>query len=353
MTYYPVLIPTLNRYQHFKECVESLAACTHADKTELVIGLDYPPAEKYVEGWKKIKEYIPTIIGFAKITVFEHSYNLGARSNMLFLCDYGFEHYDATIRSEDDNIFSPSFLDYMNKCLDKYKDDKSIFAISGYMQPVRWSDQLKTDSNVIHIQEYMAYGIANWKDRFEQRNQLVPKNYLKYICANKTRLYKLRHKSLRDLYQLIFWIKNKPELDCPNDFTIACALKINNLCVISPNLSLVKNNGFDGSGENCSYDEIKYERYSLQEISKEKEFNIKDKMSNQELKQYVKSFENYINSEYGNNFTKRAKKQVLWLYYLYMIFGYNLGEKINDLLIRFWRFIYNLIQKFKKYYICI
>lgn len=46
MKYYPVLIPTLNRFQHFKECVESLAVCTHADKTELLIGLDYSPDKK-------------------------------------------------------------------------------------------------------------------------------------------------------------------------------------------------------------------------------------------------------------------------------------------------------------------
>lgn len=32
MTYYPVYISTLNRYERFRNCVESLARCTHADK---------------------------------------------------------------------------------------------------------------------------------------------------------------------------------------------------------------------------------------------------------------------------------------------------------------------------------
>ena len=50
MTFYPVIIYTLNRYEHFRRCVESLARNTHAEQTELVIGLDYPPSEKYVEG---------------------------------------------------------------------------------------------------------------------------------------------------------------------------------------------------------------------------------------------------------------------------------------------------------------
>ena len=40
--YYPIVIPTLNRYEHFKKCVESLARNTHADKTELIVGVRLP-----------------------------------------------------------------------------------------------------------------------------------------------------------------------------------------------------------------------------------------------------------------------------------------------------------------------
>ena len=46
MNYTPILIPTLNRYNHLKRCVESLAKCTHADKTDLYIALDYPLKEE-------------------------------------------------------------------------------------------------------------------------------------------------------------------------------------------------------------------------------------------------------------------------------------------------------------------
>lgn len=52
MIYSPVIIPTLNRYEHFRECLESLEHCVDADKTTVYIGLDYPPSEKHVDGWK-------------------------------------------------------------------------------------------------------------------------------------------------------------------------------------------------------------------------------------------------------------------------------------------------------------
>ena len=136
MTYYPVYIPTLNRYEHFRNCVESLARCTHADKTELVVGLDYPPSEKYVEGWKKIKAYLPTLqtLGFGKVTVFEHKENLGQVANPTFLWNYCAEHYSACIVSEDDNVFSPNFLDFMNQALERYADDPKIVSVCGYSQ---------------------------------------------------------------------------------------------------------------------------------------------------------------------------------------------------------------------------
>ena len=66
----PVIIPTLNRYDHFHRLVESLSKSPEAKETELVIGLDYPPSEKYMDGFCKIRDYIPTITGFRKVTVF-------------------------------------------------------------------------------------------------------------------------------------------------------------------------------------------------------------------------------------------------------------------------------------------
>ena len=45
--YAPVLIPTLNRYEHLKQCLESLSKCSLAEHTEVYIALDFPPSEKY------------------------------------------------------------------------------------------------------------------------------------------------------------------------------------------------------------------------------------------------------------------------------------------------------------------
>ena len=60
MIYAPVVIPTLCRSTHFKRTVESLKRNGWAKYTDVYIGLDYPPAEKYEQGWKEICEYLET-----------------------------------------------------------------------------------------------------------------------------------------------------------------------------------------------------------------------------------------------------------------------------------------------------
>ena len=75
----PVFIPTLNRHQHLRQCLESLARCTGAGQTEVYVALDYPPSEKYVEGWKVNKEFLENCgdFGFKKLHLIERSENYG------------------------------------------------------------------------------------------------------------------------------------------------------------------------------------------------------------------------------------------------------------------------------------
>lgn len=43
--------------------------CTGADRTELYIGLDFPAEESHWEGYRKICDYLPNIIGFKNVVI--------------------------------------------------------------------------------------------------------------------------------------------------------------------------------------------------------------------------------------------------------------------------------------------
>ena len=263
-TFAPVLIPTLNRYEHFRRCVESLSRCTYAEKTELVIGLDFPPSEKYVEGWKKICEYVNTITGFGKVTVFRREENYGVHKNFDDLKKYASGKYDVYIVSEDDNEFSPCFLDYMNKALGYYRNNPLVISICGYNLPISAKGYNKS---VFASQNLSAWGVARWvgKEQF-------PIDYSRYCMrtlSNPRILLKIWKKDRRMIGSLIDSAKN----GCTNGdriWTLKCLIE-DKYC-ICPTLSLVRNTGHDGSGIHCGKDETNV--FSSQVISKLSSFQL-------------------------------------------------------------------------------
>ena len=240
----PILIPTLNRYEHFRNCIESLSKCTLADKTELVIGLDYPPSEKYVEGWNRIKEYIPSISGFGKITIFEEKEkNIGAVRNFQrirkYVKDVG---YDAYIFTDDDDVFSPNFLEYVNWGLKKFQKDKSILAVCGYKRV----DTSFLKNNVYKYPQFVAWGYGMWFDRREKLEQWTDftrlENYVKH-CS----LLKIFTPETYRIRTILRMIKHQYILGDSLPYFLP---EEERYCVY-PSISKVRNEGFDGSGLHC------------------------------------------------------------------------------------------------------
>ncbi|MBQ9102616.1 MAG: glycosyltransferase family 2 protein [Treponema sp.] len=245
MTYYPIIIPTLNRYEKLKACIDSLAQCEEAKYTELVIGLDYPPADKYIDGWKKISEYIETIKGFAKITCIRQSENIGAIKNSQLLEHYALEKYDAYIYSEDDNVFSPYFLRFINEGLDKYKEDNSVMAVCGYSYPIDW----KTEKDcVLQHQYFSAWGCGCWKTKEKLfMNEINDNYFLRNFCRKGIKTLLNESPSNFIGFMNYAFYNEIPNYDISRSFYIL----LNNLNVLMPRKTLVTNDGWDGSGENC------------------------------------------------------------------------------------------------------
>ena len=238
--YAPVIIPTLCRYDKLKVLVDSLANNKeYAKYTELVIGLDYPPAEKYVEGYKKIKAYLPTITGFGKVKIVEQTENKGTVGNEKTLIDYIYsEGYDRFIFTEDDNEFSANFLEYMNKGLDKYENNSNVYSISGYNYPINMEGYEK---NIYCSYRFSAWGCAFWK---KKRLTLTTKDAVRFVLMPPHFLKLLFKTPVKLLYFAIMLIKG--EVFGDSCYELYCV--INSWVSIFPTVSKVRNWGHDGSG---------------------------------------------------------------------------------------------------------
>lgn len=252
MNFAPVIIPTLCRYEHFKQCLNSLSECTYAEQTDIYIGLDYPLKEEHWNGYQKILSFLDNFDKnkFKSITIIKRPYNygLGPKGNIRTLCKEILENYDRFIFTEDDNIFSKNFLEYINKGLDLYEKDKSIFAINGYkhLMEFKYSDNNHFAQNV----GFSAWGYGIWKDRyllFFKKNKM--QYYIKALL-NPFALYRIYQNGWSRINTLLYIIKKKDIRFA--DYILNIYLPIEKQNVIMPIISKVRNCGWDGSGENCN-----------------------------------------------------------------------------------------------------
>lgn len=247
MIVYPVIIATLCRYEHFRKCVESLSKCILADQTELVIGLDYPLSESHRLGYDKIVSYIDNISGFKKVTILKTDMNLGASKNFKRLYEYAYSKYDAVIMTEDDNIFSPCFLEFMNKALNEYKNEDKILSVSGYTALTYYN---RSKNRLILTYDVSAWGTGYWKyksDVYFNQSQ----SYYISIAATFKSMLKIYMVYPRLLSMLLYMLKNNLRW---GDTEKATYNIINNFFQLRPAISLVRNIGQDASGLHSGID---------------------------------------------------------------------------------------------------
>ena len=252
MIYAPVLIPTLNRYEHLKQCLESLSRCTWADKTEVYVALDYPPQDKwdkYAPGWEKNRDWLRSVgdMGFKKLHLIERTENYGTwmpgeKGNAKCLAEDVTRHYDRYIMTEDDNVFSPNFLEYMDKGLEKFEDDEKVLSLIGF----RWYFPIKTDGNTYMriTTDYTPWGVGCWVKKWPAIDYMWFKKQL--TIGNMIRMYR---KYGAGIVGSMFEYARKAHKDeIMVDMHYKSYMMITDKHVIVPTVSLVKNIGLDGSG---------------------------------------------------------------------------------------------------------
>lgn len=280
----PVIIPTLSRFVHLKECIASLQKNNLAIKTELFISVDFPPSEKYKEGYEKVIDYLQCgIDGFKKVNIYYQEENLGPNENTNFLKREALKQYDRFIYTEDDNIFSSNYLEYMNQCLDKYQDDKEVYAISGYSYPINWGE----NKNAI-IREslyFSAWGYGIWENEYIQEQKFTKHDIFLYLkdLNNAIKMYQNSRKMFNEAVYIASGKHYLAFLDNGElyhmDVVQGIYMYIFRKKMIMPFPSKVRNVGYDGSGQNCKKaskndNTSDWYNYLGQEMDKSSEFDL-------------------------------------------------------------------------------
>lgn len=331
----PICIPTCNRYEHLKRCIESLSRCTLANKTDLIISVDYPPSEKYVGGNNKIKEWIKRgIEGFNSVQVFFQEKNLGAYENAIFCYEYTVEKYKGVVVMEDDNELSPCFLEYINKCYAIIERDENTISASGFCSLSQYHSY---PNNISYVKTHSGWGTMLSSNVYKVLKRKLTYDYLTDIIKSKQQSSKLLEISAYRFVHLVYYllddltgIKDKNEMII--DIFISIYMAIEGKYQLQPHECLVRNWGNDGSGDHCSADDVDI---ANMELSSNKHFNIEyekeyDKRNIEEKQLYQDS----------NIFSNRQVRWFVFLGNVYRLLGKRTAKGIHF-------FVKNLMKKWE------
>lgn len=256
----PVIITTLNRYEHFARCVESLEKCAGSDRIALYVSVDYPPSEKYEDGHKKICEYLKTRNWdcFESANIFYQEKNLGPVGNPVFLQTEVKKRFSYYAQLEDDNEVSTNYILYISECLSRYADSTKTIAIGITPLKTRYeSGEVAFRCKYAFDGNYATY--FSWIE--EARKWINRENFVIILKNRKLskKIYKegfglyyaLVAGSLAGNYYKHSLFYNKEEKLNHNDITYSLYMYVNNVYVIRPTKYKTRNWGMhDGSGVN-------------------------------------------------------------------------------------------------------
>lgn len=241
----PIVLFVYNRPEHTKRTVESLLKNTLAGKSALFIFSDGAKNDSDTMKVNAVRDYLKTIKGFIKIEIVLREKNFGLANSVISGITAIFKQNDRVIVIEDDIISSSSFLNFMNKALAFYQEEKTIYSISGYPYPIKIPTTYRKDIFISY--RASSWGWGTWKDRWEKVDWEV-KDFSTFISDKKTQ--NLFDRGGQDLTQMLK-AQMKGKIDSWAIRWVYAHFKNNAYCLY-PIVPLCKNIGTDKSGTHSS-----------------------------------------------------------------------------------------------------
>jgi hypothetical protein len=234
-----VTIFAYNRPNHLKSLLNSLSLNPEIRYLDLNIFIDGPKNDEDTLKVDEVKHIANSYIGSKNITVYTSNINLGLANSVINGVNKIFQNYTYQIVLEDDLIVREDFLKFMLTVNDKYKNNFEIAGANGYSYP----SSIKCKESFF-IRGADCWGWSTWKNRWQNVNW------------NSQALYKeLRKKKLINEFNLMGNFKYSKILKDQIEHKIDswairwhASMFLNEKYTVFPNVSLVKNTGFDGSG---------------------------------------------------------------------------------------------------------
>jgi len=237
----PVALITYNRPEHTKKVLNALEKL---QISKLYIFSDAPKTDKNYAAVEETRKIISGIKWIDAEIIIQKE-NQGLAKSIVKATDIVFEKYNQIILLEDDCIPREYFMEFMIKCLDKYRGNEKIFGISGYTVPIPDNILKEYNYDLYFSPRIGSWGWATWKEKWKKRitdlpalaGMILEKKIDITLGGNDVpvMLTNLLNGSLKDVWTMQ-WLLN---------------VYLNEGLYIYPTKSHIDNIGMDGTGVHC------------------------------------------------------------------------------------------------------
>lgn len=268
----PIVFFAYARPEHTRRTLSSLSKNPEAAHSQIYAYCDGPKDNATQETLSNIEEVRAIVDSFSKELKIIKKYadqNIGLADSIHNGISEVLKTHDRVIVLEDDLELSSGFLSFLNKGLERYKNEPKVMQIAGFSFPVK--HHFKED--VFFLRYTTSWGWATWRDSWrhvERDAQLVYNEILErgwgaeFDFDNNA----LNMKMLQDQ---INGVLDTWDIQWYGTVFLKRGLSL------YPKKSLVHNIGFDGTGRHCG-DGIWYDNPKLNK----KEIEIPDDLSLEE-----------------------------------------------------------------------
>lgn len=239
----PVAISFYNRFDKLEACLNSLAACTGSNQTDILVFLDIGNSEHGENDIKNTKDITKGLTEFSSLNVVASKSRLGASQNAQRILHYMSTNYESFICLEDDVVCDRNFLKIMKELMNVAEGDDRISSVGAFSPNMGGSNQ-----NFYLSKYFNGYGVGFWSNSILIKYLLECHNpYDELVKA------KIENKVLQYHPTLSSLLKKINKNNKLNDIQATYYNIVHDQYQIRPTTSLTTNSGFDGSGINSGY----------------------------------------------------------------------------------------------------
>ena len=226
-----------------KTSMEALLQNPECSQMDVVFFCDGHKGEKDYQAVMETRAYIDSLTGFRKKYRHYRERNISTGPNFKQGITWLFENYDQFIVVEDDLVVTPNYISYLLQSLDFYRQEKSVFCITGFCFPIEVKNY--SYDTIIH-RRFCSYGWGSWSDRVV--NVKWDKDQLGDMMKNSPGFQERLNEQGLDLYRMVK--KQISGAISTWDIQMQVHVSENKLKVVYPIISKGYNIGFDNESTN-------------------------------------------------------------------------------------------------------